>query len=345
MIYGPSGCGKSSFVKAGLLPRLDKRIIPLFIESTGDLTEERLLNLLRKRFPAIGADRSLRDAMATIRCGECTPTGSKVLLIFDQFERWLHANRQDTGHELVQALRQCDGVRIQAILMVRSDFWMSVTRLLNDLEVELVQGKNFAAVDLFPPRHARKVLTAFGRAFGALPAEGKLSDEQTQFVKRSVEGLEQDGKLICVRLALFAEMMKNKPWNPRSLDTLGGDEGVGVSFLDESFGTNANPMVRLHQNGARAVLKALLPDSKTDINNQLKSYDELFRGSGYRDPKQFDELIKLLDTEMRLISLADAPLELDESGPSCGSHRRIRVRTNDTSGWLTTTWLRRCDNG
>ena len=33
-----------------------------------------------------------------------------------------------------------------------------------DLEVELLQGQNTALVDLFDPRHARKVLTAFGQA-------------------------------------------------------------------------------------------------------------------------------------------------------------------------------------
>ena len=34
------------------------------------------------------------------------------------------------------------------------------TRFLRDLEIRLVQGENCAAVDLFPPRHAEKVLTA-----------------------------------------------------------------------------------------------------------------------------------------------------------------------------------------
>lgn len=311
MIYGPSGCGKSSFVKAGLIPRLSNKIIPVFIESTAEYTEHRLLQVLRKNCPGIDPELNLRETVASIRRGNGVPAGCKIVMIFDQFERWLHARPVNSSLELVQALRQCDGITVSAILMVRSDFWMSVTRLLNDLEVDLVQGKNFAAVDLFPPRHARKVLTAFGRAFGALPADEKLSPQQLDFVTQTIDGLAQDGKLICVRLALYAEMMKNKPWTTTSLSSVGGTEGVGVSFLNDSFGPQANPKIRLHQVAARAVLKSLLPDSGTEINIQMKSYDELFRDSGYTDVREFDELIRVLDAEMRLISPTD-PSGIDQ---------------------------------
>ena len=305
MIYGPSGCGKSSFVKAGLIPRLSTEIMPVFVETTGEFTEGRLLDLLRKSCPNLDADLGLTETIAALRRGHGLPNNRKILLVFDQFERWLHARQGKSARELVRALRQCDGERIQAILMVRSDFWMSVTRLLNELEIDLVQGINFAAVDLFPPRHARKVLASFGRAFGALPPDGRLEPEQQDFIHQSVEGLEQDGKLICVRLALYAEMIKNKPWKLSTLNELGGEEGVGVSFLDDSFGPRANPKIRLHQSAARSVLKSLLPDSGTQINIQMQPYDKLFEASGYKDKRAFDELIDVLDVEMRLISPTD----------------------------------------
>ena len=39
-----------------------------------------------------------------------------------------------------------------------------------------------------------------------------------EFLEQAVSGLVQDGKVICVRLALFAEMMKGKPWTPATFE-------------------------------------------------------------------------------------------------------------------------------
>ena len=72
-------------------------------------------------------------------------------------------------------------------MLVRDDFWMAVTRFLAEVEVELVQGHNAAAVDLFPPRHAEKVLAAFGRAFGRLPEQPSKDEEA--FLDQAVGGL------------------------------------------------------------------------------------------------------------------------------------------------------------
>ena len=68
----------------------------------------------------------------------------------------------------MQALRQCDGERVQCLVMVRDDFWMASTRFMQALEIRLVKAKNSCAVDLFDLLHARNVLGAFGRAYGRL---------------------------------------------------------------------------------------------------------------------------------------------------------------------------------
>lgn len=45
---------------------------------------------------------------------------------------------------------------------------------------------------------------------------------------------------------------------------------------------------RHHRKAARAVLKALLPESGTDIKGQMRSYSELLEVSGYATrPKDF----------------------------------------------------------
>jgi serine/threonine protein kinase/formylglycine-generating enzyme required for sulfatase activity len=316
LIYGPSGCGKSSLVKAGLLPRLAKSVIAVYIEATGEETEARLLKGLRRQLPDLPCQLGLIESLAALRRGRHLEPGQKVLLVLDQFEQWLHAKRTEETTALVQALRQCDGGRVQAIVMVRDDFWLAVSRFLNALEIDLLPGRNVALVDLFDPRHARKVLAAFGRAFGALP-DRELSRDQEAFLDQAVAGLAQDSKVISVRLALFAEMVKGKAWTPATLKEIGGTQGVGVTFLEETFTTStANPRHRLHQKAAQAVLKALLPESGTDIKGHMRSRQELLAVSGYASrPRDFDDLLRILDSEIRLITPTD-PEGKDDADPS-----------------------------
>jgi hypothetical protein len=183
-----------------------------------------------------------------------------------------------------------------------------VGRFLADLEVRLLQGDNCAAADLFDLRHARKVLGAFGRAFGALPpAPAGLSRGQEAFLDQAVAGLARDGRVIPVRLVLFAEMVKARPWEPATLKAVGGTEGVGAAFLEESFSAaSANPRHRLHSKAARGVLRALLPEQGTDIKGSMRSAAELEAGSGYAGrPREFADLLHVLDGELRLVTPTD----------------------------------------
>ncbi len=316
LIYGPSGCGKSSLVRAGLLPRLGKHVLPVYLEATPEETEARLLRGLRKVRPRLPRGLGLVDSLARLRKGRILPSQHKVLVILDQFEQWLFARRGEGNGELIAALRQCDGEHVQAVVMVRDDFWMAATRLMKNLEIRLLEGENSAAVDLFDLDHARKVLVAFGRAFGKVPEKvSDTSSELNEFLKRSLDGLAEQGKVVSVRLALYAEMMKGKPWAPSTLEEVGGTEGVGVTFLEETFSAStAPPEHRFHQKAAQTVLKALLPETGTDIKGQLRSRQELLSVSGYGNrPKDFDDLIRILDPELRLITPTDASGK-DEGG-------------------------------
>jgi serine/threonine protein kinase/formylglycine-generating enzyme required for sulfatase activity len=335
VLYGPSGCGKSSLVKAGLLPHLSKDVIAAYLEATAAETEPRLQNVLRKRCPALPAGLSLKEMLAALRRGQGASPGNKVLLILDQFEQWLHANREVSNTELVQALRQCDGEHLQCILMVRDDFWMATTRLMQQLEIRFVEGQNSAAVDLFDVDHAKKLLAAIGRAFGKLPQNPRdTSREQKQFLARAVAGLAREGKVVCVRLAVFAEMMKSNPWSPAFLKAVGGAAGLGATFLEETFSAaTAPPDHRYHQKAARAVLAALLPEPGTDIKAHMKSSVELLEASGYASrPKKagasdFEDLLRILDSEVRLITPTDP--ESKEEGETSGDENNI---ASDSAG-------------
>jgi formylglycine-generating enzyme required for sulfatase activity len=344
LIYGPSGCGKSSLVKAGLLPRLGKHVLPVYIEATPEETEARLLKGLLKTWPELPQGSGLVESLATLRRGRILPPGRKVLLILDQFEQWLHAHRDEENRELVAGLRHCDGEDVQAVVLVRDDFWLAASRFMRDLEIRLSEGDNSALVDLFDPRHAKKVLTAFGRAYGALPEQSvDPSSDQDSFLDQSIGGLAQDGKIVPVRLAVFAEMVKGKPWIPATLKEVGGTEGIGLAFLEETFAAStAPPEHRLHQKAAQAVLKTLLPESSTDIKGQMRSRQELLAVSGYGNrPRDFDDLINILDSEVRLITPTD-PEGKECDSPSQGkADEKYYQLTHDYLVHSLRDWLTR----
>jgi serine/threonine protein kinase/formylglycine-generating enzyme required for sulfatase activity len=317
LLYGPSGCGKSSLVRAGLLPRLAEHVVPVYVEATPEETERRLLHGLRSRFPGAGAEWGLKETMTALRLGSVLPEGRKALVILDQFEQWLHA-RGELNTELPQALRQCDGSHVQCLVMVRDDFYLAVNRFFRELEVPIQEGLNSALVDLFDPDHARRLLIAFGRAYGRLPqSSAELSAEQRQFLDRAVAELAGGGKVAGVRLTLFAEMMKGRPWSPESLRAIGGAEGAGVTFLEETFGSRtAPPTHRVHQDAARAVLRTLLPETGTDIKGQMQPAEKLLEASGYAGrPSDFKDLLRILVGELRLITPTD-PEGVVERGDS-----------------------------
>lgn len=339
LIYGPSGCGKSSLVKAGLIPRLSKDVIPLYIEATPDDTETRILRALQKHVANLPADTSLAETFAWLR----RQTGPKIVIIVDQFEQWLHSHRGETDAELVTAFRQCDGTQVQAIVMVRDDFAMAAARFMDLLEVPIVQGKNFATVDLFDIDHAENVLVKFGRAFGKLTAAPTpIADHEQAFVSAVVGGLADEGQVVSVRLSLFAEMVKSKPWTMQTLLDVGGTDGIGVNFLEDTFSSrNANPTHRLHEQAARAVLRSLLPDVTTDIKGHMHSHAELLADSGYESrPADFNALLRILDGELRLISPTDPEGASDSSRSSSVDTRYFQL-THDYMVPALREWLTR----
>ena len=315
LILGPSGCGKSSMVRAGLLPSIANRIKTLYVEATSADTEARILTGLHKLYPALKNSPAIDEAFASLR----RSTGSKVIVVIDQFEQWLHARPLQGDDPLVQALRQCDGGQMQVILMVRDDFSMAAARLMRLLDIRILEGNNFATVDLFDTSHATNVLTRFGQAFGQVPRDlTTQADSTKKFVQQVIAGLAIEGKIISVQLALFAEMVKDKPWTLDTLEQVGGTEGVGVNFLEETFGSRgANPEIRLHAVAARAVLNALLPEGPTDIKGHMRSHSALLAVSGYQHrPDDFATLLSILDSQLRLIT----PTEPEEQNLEATSH-------------------------
>ncbi|MBI3468330.1 MAG: SUMF1/EgtB/PvdO family nonheme iron enzyme [Planctomycetes bacterium] len=306
LMYGPSGCGKSSLMKAGLLPRVAPSVLPVYVEATRDDTESRLARGLRKAVPDLPSGRDLVDMVTALRRDQGLPAGCKVLIVLDQFEQWLHAHGNELDRsELAAALRQADGEHVQILLMVRDDFWMGISRLFEALEIKLDPERNTRAVDLFDLQHARDVLLLFGQAFNRMPANAAdLSQDQLTFLDFAANELSQENRVICVRISLFAELMRQRPWTMASLLEVGGTAGIGVRFLEETFtARTAVPEIRALEKQARALLQSLLPEGGTSIKGHMRSLQELAAACALSvDSHRFTRLSEILDRELHLIT-------------------------------------------
>jgi serine/threonine protein kinase/formylglycine-generating enzyme required for sulfatase activity len=291
LIYGPSGCGKSSFVKAGLIPQLKRSaVIPLHVEAVRENTEDRIMMQLRNRALGVGPRASLRTTLGRLRRNRGLPPGSKILIVLDQFEQWLHAHAPDMEDtELVAALRQADGEHVQVILMVRSDFWVSTTLLFQALKINLNRD-NQRVVELFSESHARHVLHLFGVYYGKLPEGGaEFTRDQADFIDLAVKELKGNGGVIPVRLSLFAEMMKDRAWTPSEFKKV----DIGLEYVGQVF---AEPAVNANKGAAEKLLDALLPAADTDIKGQMRSRSSLAQEAGLmEDSHEFTDLLDTLN--------------------------------------------------
>ena len=112
------------------------------------------------------------------------------------------------------------------------------------------------------------------------------------------------------------------------------------SFLEETFSAStAPPEHRFHQKAAQAVLKALLPESGTDIKGQMRSRQELLEASGYAShPRNFDDLIRILDPELRLITPTE-PEGFGDDLPTTTIGERYYQLTHDYLVHSLRDWL------
>ncbi|MBW3598473.1 MAG: serine/threonine-protein kinase, partial [Planctomycetes bacterium] len=343
LMYGPSGCGKTSLVRAGLLPRLEGHVRWVYVEAAPDDTENRLCRALARAVPALPPAMSLVEMLAELREGRRLNPGEKVFIALDQFEQWLSGRVAEENEPLVAALRHCDGGRVQCLVMVRDDFSMAATRFMNALEVPIAEGQNCAAVDVFHRDHARRVLQRFGEAFGRLSPDAP--EEAEAFVEQAVELLSEGNAISPVRLSAFAELMRHQDWTASALRTWKGRKGLGIALLEKCLGDGArNPAHRQHREAARRVLAALMPEDRTSLKGRMRSKAELMAAAGYESrPRDFRDLLNMLDKELRLITPADPQQEAGEdsgSEPDDSSRRERHYQlAHDYLVPSLSTWL------
>jgi serine/threonine protein kinase/formylglycine-generating enzyme required for sulfatase activity len=309
VLYGPSGCGKSSLVRAGIMPRLSRRVNAIYVEATAADTEQSIVDLISKQvdIPALAKKQSIGEQLLQAFTWLRRNPERKTVIFIDQFEQWLFTHSELEKQPLTLAMRQCDGMNLQCVVMVRDDFWMGLTRLMQCLDLTIADQQNAMAVDLFDRRHAKHVLAMFGAAYGRLSTNPeKFTVAEHRFLDSAIDYLSTDGRVVCVQLALLAEILKGRPWNSREISFQDGGLGLGVRFLEDTFDSDvAQRRHSIHAEGAARLLRRLLPESASRIKGVLHSEQVLMGACGYGDKNAFRELIRILDNELHLITPTD----------------------------------------
>ncbi|MEO1524521.1 MAG: SUMF1/EgtB/PvdO family nonheme iron enzyme [Planctomycetota bacterium] len=143
----------------------------------------------------------------------------------------------------------------------------------------------------------------FGAAFGRLPgSKTQLSKEQNRFLDQAVRSIASGGRVVSVHLSLLAQILKERDWDASSELFRDGGVGIGVRFLEETFGSqNASPRVQHLADPCENVLRALLPAAGSNIKGGIQSESELKAALGDQAGR-FPDAIAFLDSELHLIT-------------------------------------------
>ncbi len=183
-LSAPSGAGKSSWLRAWLLPELlqngQTSICRLDATESDNSASEHTFDLLqhelRVHLSAASTDGTERSTAAElireVVAGRQLSRNVKLLIVIDQFEQWLLRYGRDENSNLLNALRECNGHRVQALVIFRSDYENLVKPTMRRCEQAFHDGTN--AFDL---PAVTKPAVAAETLLHLLGAVGKFQDQ------------------------------------------------------------------------------------------------------------------------------------------------------------------------
>jgi serine/threonine protein kinase len=303
ILYGPSGSGKTSLVRAGIIPHLSPEIFPIVIDGRrGDLRKQILEGLpeelTRTSQPNLALlSREIRDAGPEKQ-------HRKIVLILDHFDTWARSASPVQLQDCADALRQCDGENLQALIIIRDEYWTQTVEFMHRVACSVEQWKNARPIELFDRHHATRLLESIGRSYGSLPPEPEpISGSQKAFIEQAVAEMAEGGRVIPIQLAMFAKTAKLHRWHPDTLQFLGGIQGAFVGYIQDHFeGKAASPVYQRVSKCVAEVLHCLLPNPDQSVRGTVITIAKLEEALAKdKLQSQLHRALSILVEDLRLV--------------------------------------------
>ncbi|MFM7925558.1 MAG: hypothetical protein ACKPJJ_35490, partial [Planctomycetaceae bacterium] len=243
--------------------------------------ESRLTALLQLDTPYPEFTRDTGEELPTLLRNIRLAPGRKVLIVIDHFEHWLLSRKNVADTTLTLALKQCDGQKLQTLLVIDDRAMQAAARLMAALEIPLTQNLNYATFDQLDVSAATAALTAFGKSTGRLPPNGQLTAAQRQFIEQGLLAIQQGLFVPQWQLALLMQFSRHLNWHPDSLTSLKPGAELVHQLLDQTFRKIQqrfpDPAASI---AAQRLLEALLPGDPAETLRPLLSQTELVQFAG-----------------------------------------------------------------
>jgi serine/threonine protein kinase len=309
VLYGPSGSGKTSLLRAGIVPYLAPDLLPIHIECRkGESIAQYASQIARQ---VNGESEDLAQLLLQLRDNPATRTEHrKVVLLFDQFDNWAGSASVRQLRQLAAALRHCDGESLQALLIVRDDFWTAATEFMRLVECGVEQWKNARSIELLDRHHARRLLEAAGRGFGSLPPNPEaLNSEQASFINKAIDEMSVKGRVLPIQLAMFAKIAKLQSWRPETLSQVGGVQGAYIVYFQDLFeSTTAPPNYQRVSSSVVEILHSLLPNADQAVHSHQVEFGTLEKTLADKGlQNQLHRSLSILVEDLRLVVRISQP--------------------------------------
>lgn len=303
ILFGTSGVGKTSFLKAGLIPELEKENHePIYLKLTN---EDPIISISRIFAERTNFGSNFFSQETDFQLLEKQFLGKRIVLILDQFEQFItQQNHLKTPNSLIDFLLnwKTQNSRIKILISIRGDFVHHLYKFQALLKFHLIPGINYFEIKKFTPVQASKIFSVFANS-QRLPIDESFISEMC----RDELSSKDDGLITAVDIQILALMLNgqtdlnSRAFNKIAYERLGGIEGLLRKYLLANLDTKS--LLNKNQGGLKTLL-AFIDTSSYTISGIFTTQEIITKLKGQLEPERIQDILSWL-CEVRLLNKQD----------------------------------------